>query len=693
MSLFESADPIRVRPFSALRTAHRIALLAILLLLAGEVFLSNRQESQTWDESAHLYSGYEYWTHADYGRNPEHPPLAKLIAASAILPLHPADPAAPSTIRSKKQDILNSTKFLYGSDADALLARARGAMLLFPLALAFAIFIAGYEMFGPEAGLLALLLFALEPMILANSGLVTTDIPLSCTLFFTVFAFYRYVKRPTVIGILLCGVAAGLTLAAKHSGVFVFPILGLIAVLDPLLAGNGSARIRATRRWASLTVSLGIIAVMSYGVLWAFYGFRYTARPAGLPFVPSFDAYVAAIPIAFERSAIAFCAHHHLLPEAYLYGWADILQIPGKRISLVLGKLFVGSRWYFFPELILIKSTIPLLLLLLLTPFARIERYRRELLFLVIPAALYLLIAIASGMNAESRYILPTYPFAIVVAGAAAWQIALRSRRWAIAVAALFVFAAGSSLHAFPDYLAYGNEAFGGPSNSYRLVAGTNGDWAQSLKWVKSYTDENHVRDCWFDFTDPDIDWKYYGIPCKPLLSAWVPRGSPFLGPVPPVISGTILISASELDGRQWGPGNLNPYAQFRDLHPDAQPGHIVLVYHGTFSVPLAAAYSLSAEAAKLASAGRMSEAIAKSEEAVQLAPDSAAIQAALGMILIQAARTEDGQRINATALHLAQNFHPEFEDQLIRRLNQPGMTAANTALKLPIVDPREAGR
>ncbi|MDP9052471.1 MAG: phospholipid carrier-dependent glycosyltransferase [Acidobacteriota bacterium] len=671
-----SSDPIEVRTSRALRTRHRIALLAILLLLAAEVFLSNRQESQTWDESAHLYAGYEYWTHADFGRNPEHPPLAKLVAASAVLPLHPVDPAGPSTTLSKVQDYFNGREFLYGADADLLLARARAAMLIFPLALALAIFAAGYEMFGPEAGLLAMLLFALEPMVLANSGLVTTDIALSCTLFLTSFAFYRYLKRPSLVRMLLCGLVAGLTLAAKHSGVFLFPILGIFAAFDLLLKDHRSPRIPVTRRLATLVVALVIIALVSYAVLWAFYGFCYAARPSGLPFVPAFDAYVTAIPIAFERSAIAFCARHHLLPQAYLYGWADILQIPGKRISFVFGKLVVGSRWYLFPELILIKSTLPLLLLLLLVPFSGIHRRRREFLILAIPAAFYLLIAIASGMNSEARYILPIYSFAVALAGAAAWQITLRSRRWASAIVALFVFAAGTSLHAFPDYLAYANEAFGGPSNSYRLLAGSNNDWAQSLKWVKSYTDQHHLSDCWFDFTDPEIDWKYYGIPCKPLLSAWVPRGYPFLGPVPPVISGTVLISATELDGRQWGPGKLNPYAQFRDLHPDAQPGHVVLVYNGTFSVPLVAAYSLSTEAAKLADAGKMSEAIAKSEEAVQLAPDSANIQADLGITLIKAGRTEEGQRINATALHLAQGFHPEFQAQLIRLLNRPGMTA-----------------
>jgi hypothetical protein len=96
MSVVQPAHPIRIGSSTVVRTGHRLALVAILLLLAAEVFLSNRQESQTWDESAHLYSGYEYWTHGDFGRNPEHPPLAKLVAASAVLSLHPADPAAPS---------------------------------------------------------------------------------------------------------------------------------------------------------------------------------------------------------------------------------------------------------------------------------------------------------------------------------------------------------------------------------------------------------------------------------------------------------------------------------------------------------------------------------------------------------------------------------------------------------------------
>ena len=93
-------------------------------------------------------------------------------------------------------------------------------------------------MFGPEAGLLAMGLFSLEPVLLANGGLILTDMTLSCVLFAAVYAFYRYVKRPGVGRLLVCAVAVGLTLAAKQSGAFVLPILAAVAVADAIGLGE-----------------------------------------------------------------------------------------------------------------------------------------------------------------------------------------------------------------------------------------------------------------------------------------------------------------------------------------------------------------------------------------------------------------------------------------------------------------------
>ena len=671
-----SPDPIESRPHIALRARYGILVLGLLVMIAAEILLSARQESQTFDEADHLYAGYEYWKHGDFGRNPEHPPLVKLIAASALLPLQLKEPATSPNPYFKAQDFLGAPEFLYNADADSLLARGRAMLIVFSLALALAIFAAGSEMFGVEAGLLAMFLFAFEPMLLANGGLVTTDLTLSCMFFCSVYAFYRYVKRPTAARLAVCAIAVGLTIVAKHSGVFVFPILGAIAVAELLQRWRQTARdasraasIRSAA--TSLAVGLAVIAVVSYAMLWAFYGFRYAARPGGLPMAPTLDVYSAAIHNKVEAGMIGFCSRHHLLPESYLYGWADILQIPGQRVTFLLGRLYLGRRWFLFPGLILVKSTISLLVLLALVPLAGVWRRSREVMFLAIPAVSFLLIAIVSGMNAEARYILPIYPFCIVLAGAAAWRIAPRSRGWAIGVAALVVFASVSSLHTFPNYLAYSNEAFGGPSHSYRQISNSNGDWGQGLKWVKRYLDANRVSDCWFDYNIPFVDPKYYGIGCKPLTSSWVKFGLARVTPVPKMISGIVLVSASELDGHLWGPDVLNPYDQFSHLRPDAIPGNVVLVFHGSFDVPLASAYSHLGAAGVLTREKKMTEAVAEAEEAARLAPDSAQIQAGLGRTLMAAGRTEEAKQANATALRLAQTVHPEFQESLIRQIRK----------------------
>jgi 4-amino-4-deoxy-L-arabinose transferase-like glycosyltransferase len=677
-----SADPIEGRPHSALRARYGILVLGLLVLIAAEIVLSTRQESQTWDESVHLYAGYEYWKHGDFGRNPEHPPLVKLIAASALLPLHLKEPPVSPIPYFKAQDFFAAPEFLYSADADSLLARARAMLIVFSLALALAIFAAGREMFGIEAGLLAMVLFAFEPTLLANSGLITTDLTVSCMFFCSVYAFYRYVKRPTAARLAICAIAVGLTIVAKHSGAFVFPILGAIAVVELLLrwrqtAGDSSRTASMRSAATSLAVGLAVIAVVSYGVLWAFYGFRYAAHPGGVPMAPTLDVFSAAIPNSVERAVIGFGARHHLLPEAYLFGWSDILQIPGSRVTFLFGKLHLGGRLYLFPAMILVKSTITLLVLLALVPLAGLWRRSREFMFLAIPAVGYLLIAMLSGMNAESRYILPIYPFCIVLAGAAAWRMARRSRGWAIGVAALVVLAVASSLHAFPDYLAYSNEAFGGPSHTYLRVSASNDDWGQELKWVKRYLDANQISDCWFAYSVPLVDPKYYGIVCKPLVSGSAMIGISTPPPVPPTISGTVLLGATELDGHRWGPDGMNPYEQFSHLRPDAMLGNVVLVYHGTFNVPLASAYGHLGAAGILVRGKKVTEAVAEAEEAARLAPDSAQIQAGLGRTLMAAGRTEEAKQANATALRLARTVHPEFQESLIRRLEMANATAA----------------
>jgi 4-amino-4-deoxy-L-arabinose transferase-like glycosyltransferase len=651
-----------------------LAIMAILLLA------SVRQQSQTFDESTHLFAGLEYWKHGDFGRNPEHPPFVKLLASLPLLPLGLHEPPAFPFPYFKAQDIFNASQLLYTADADAILLRGRVMIALLSLALGLLVFLATKEIFGPLAAVLALFLFAFEPNLLANGAIVTTDTGLALFFFASVYTFYRFCKKPSATGLALCAVATALGIVAKHSGVLILPTLVLLALVDVLLPSFGPSisgklpnSYDGKRHLRRLGFALLAIAVFSYVVLWAFYGFRYAARPGQLQITPSLAAYAATLTHPLQHSAIDFLARHHLLPEAYLYGWVDILVSRGTRPTFIFGHLYSTAKWFFFPAVFLLKTTLSLMLFLLLLPFARIYGRRRELVFFALPIAFFLFAAIFSHINMGVRYVLPIYPFCIVLASAAAASFFTRSVVGRVAIAALLLLTVFSSLHSYPNFLAYSNELFGGPAHTYRFATDANADWGQGLKWTKTYLDQHPDPNCWFDYHgNPTVQPAYYGINCKPLMNGFSHLVGMGGGPVPSTISGTVLVSSTETDGLLWGPDNLNPYQLFHDRTPDATIGNIIFVYRGTFNVPLLAAESNAAAATGLLRQGRLPEALALAQTAVQQAPDAADINFALGQTLLASGRILEGRQAMATALRLARANHPEYQPYLIDQLEHP---------------------
>ncbi len=116
--------------------------------------------------------------------------------------------------------------------------------------------------------------------------------------------------------------------------------------------------------------------------------------------------------------------------------------------------------------------------------------------------------------------------------------------------------------------MAYSNEFWGGPSQTYKYLTDSNTDWAQQLLAVKRYTDEHGIKECWFAyFADPFLLPRDYGIPCKPL-----PTPDTYFTkvqrPVPVVIDGPVFLSAGTQTGFEYGSNALNPYRDFARLTP-----------------------------------------------------------------------------------------------------------------------------
>jgi len=61
-----------------------ISVLALLAVQTLQTVAVVRRESLTFDEDNHMFAGYMMGHTGDYGLNPEHPPLVKLLATGPL---------------------------------------------------------------------------------------------------------------------------------------------------------------------------------------------------------------------------------------------------------------------------------------------------------------------------------------------------------------------------------------------------------------------------------------------------------------------------------------------------------------------------------------------------------------------------------------------------------------------------------
>ena len=630
-------------------------------------------ESLTFDEGDHIFAGYMMWYSGDYGLNPEHPPLVKLLATLPLLQQNLWVPPLKQRM-FKAEAYRDGRDFMERNDGPEhrLLFRMRLAAGVFAVGLSATVFLLGGKLFGESAGLLALLIVVFEPNVLANSDLVTTDVGVACFFLATIYCFYRFARQPSVIRLLLTGLAAGLTLSAKHSGILLAPMLLGLTLAEIACAAPG----RRKRVAGTLLGGLAAIVVLAVVVLWAFYGFRYAARPAGLVMNPTLSEYAAPLK-GMSGWVMGHLTNWRLLPESYLMGITDIHYAAQQYAIFLLGRDYPHGVWWYFPVALSIKTTLGLIGLVVLAGIALVSRQlrqRRELAYLVVPGAIYLTAAIVSGMNIGTRHVLFLYPLAAVLAAAGLRALAQHNGRWIWIGGGLVACHVVSVMAVFPAEMAYANEAWGGAANTHKYLSDSSVDWAQQLPHVKQWVDAHPGEECWFAYSAyPDLRPQAYGIPCHPLPTAHT-EWEILPVDVPETIHGNLLLSADDLEACDWPSDQLNVFERFRWMPMAEQIDHSVFVYHGDFDVHEAAALAAVQKSNILLRQKRPVEALVAAKTAVSLQPEDLLAQMALGD-----AQTAVGDKDSARAAYelalaaahrLEAEAQPLFVPDLERKLH-----------------------
>ncbi|MFZ0889542.1 MAG: phospholipid carrier-dependent glycosyltransferase [Candidatus Binataceae bacterium] len=577
---------------------------------------SVRFDSATFDEPNHIARGFGY-LHGECGLSPQHPPLFELLSAfTAESMLHPRLPSPSTYLQDVAQGdaraLGDSLLFTAGNDADQMLFWSRVPAMVLSTVVGAMIYLVGLEAFDPSTALIATLLYAFSPTVLAHSRYATTDIAAVFGFLVGIVSYMAFLERPSRIRTLLAGLALGVALLTKFSTSLLFIVYPILLAEWLIATVHGDLRqcVRGAAPLIARSVALGAIAGV---VVWGIYGCLMINCPVDEQAVRTrlwlsdADCPAALAWLITEVSSTSFIRPlgQYLLGIAIAHG--HVANGPAYPVYF-MGMMARGGSYGYFPILYSLKEPLPVHLLTVIGVSATLLSARRAFAhmhegfaewmrghFVEIGLAsfvvTYWLVAVSSNLNLGIRHLLPTFPaiYLLVVRRLVAWierdrpQTALGLDGRVLAgflamgprgmlVAGLLAWLISESFLIYPHYLSYYNEVAGGSWNGHWYAAESNYDWGQDYRGLQWFVRGEGIERIAVDGFE-SASLRYY------LGGAYIPWRSA-LGPP----HGWFAISITRRD-KAWAraPGgrlrDRGSYAWLRGVAPVGRIGYCIWLY------------------------------------------------------------------------------------------------------------------
>lgn len=486
----------------------RIPLAALLLAHICILGWAAASNSVTFDEIWHLPAGMANWNYGDYSIGCASPPLVRMWAA---LPAFLAGANVPSAEAVQGVD-LAARHWTYGRQFmnanrpryHRIFVLSRLWMIPVSCLCAWILYRWATEIGGPAAGLVACAFYVLCPNILAHGSLVTTDVSTTTAMVAGAWLWWRYCMEPTWARAGWACLAIALAQLCKFTALFLWPILIISGVVAALAGARSQRRMQVSGLAAVMLASL-----LAVNAAYRFHGTgerlgNYTFRSNSL-------SRLAALPAGLPIP----------LPRDFVQGFdVQKTESEGQYAAFLLGDVYTGSKWYYYPVAVLCKTPTATLLcgaIAVALAVAGLQRASpRRIATAYILMCLLIIglgMALLTDVNIGLRWILPAFPFAFLLIGL--YMPVGRSLRGVAVVIAILAAAAEGAVVA-PNYLTFFNVASGGAGRGNLILNDSNFDWGQDLMELKKWMDGRGVRRiglCYFGSVDPGI----YGIDYTPV--------------------------------------------------------------------------------------------------------------------------------------------------------------------------------
>lgn len=567
----------RLRNLVRARAAELVAA-GLLLVMAANLLSVIARKSITIDETSAIPSGYYYLTEGAFDINSEHPPLPKMLAALPLLFLNVERPplvVVPGDIYSQRT-VMTAERFWKANHAHfrEIFFWARVPIVVITILLGGLIFLYARRLFGPRAAVFAVALYSLEPNILAH-GRVIKDIyvALAYLLFFA--ALHLYLSAPRFRNALILGLALGLAPAVKFSMAIVAPIFFLSA------CGLVAMAPRRGQKRFTLFAQVVVAAAIALVVINASYLLQHRALTAADAKLLSQTALTLATPLLGNVHLLA-----PLLPPYFIFGFlATLAHDVGDHHVFLYGMYSTSGWWYYFPAAFALKTTLPFLLLTLVSiGWAVRQTIRGKFVFLalLVPVFIYVLVAMLTSINIGIRHFLPVFPFVFILGGALVADLLAKPRRRVALVifAVLFAWMALAAMRAYPNYMPYMNELTARHPH-WQYLSDSNVEWGDDAGALAQYLDKRGERSVRAAFLGGSVLLPLYGVEYVDLLAPpgsllpetrYVALGASFL-------NGTTVPGWSEGSGRETKEQQRDYFAAYRELEPEAVFGETIYLY------------------------------------------------------------------------------------------------------------------
>lgn len=492
----------------------------ILIIIGASIlaYSSSWNDSLTFDETPYIGAAYSYLTQRDMRLSIEHPPLYKDLAGIPLLFKEWNEDAfkSDSWLKDTNNHWEFANRFLFqsGNDTIGIARLARFPLLFFFIASAVLVFRWARKRYGQKAAFLALIIFCFSPTILAHSRLVTNDVAAMWGYLVATYFFLRFLRNPRYKETIWFRIFLGLALITKFSTLILLPLFLILAFIFTIFNPGGTKKIIA-----KLILSYIISIVV---IIYPVYSFHISNYPADkqrldtIALVAERAPWSELIIWASDKSFLRPLAHYGLGATM------NLARIEGGNNYYFLGEVGNQAKASYFPIVYLIKEPLPWLILLFVAIawFMRnqflslIRRFRFyvqnniEEITIFFIAIIYFVLSIIGNLNLGIRYLLPIYPFVILLVSRAVTSIQWKKPFSAILLL-LVAWYVVESVFAFPNYLSYFNQSVGGSKNGHGYVTDSNTDWGQDLIRLNHWLDENKIEKIegdLFTSTDP----KYY---------------------------------------------------------------------------------------------------------------------------------------------------------------------------------------